>query len=167
MLFRLEYGFVENDPLILGALQFYTRMFNDEKIANPELKEKYIKRIQDLIRNEYILKYYENNGQLLEMLLNGILKYMSLEGFCHLSSSLMTKIISPACFGARGKSSDGSTLIKVTKLFFENNPTIFNEFMDNYNKIMNKAMTSYTSSHTDSYNVIYFLTLSVLSETRD
>jgi hypothetical protein len=153
MLFSLDYGFTSEDPLIIHTLYFYTKMFNDEKIANPELKEKFIKRMQELIKKDYILKYYERDNMLLELLLNGILKYMALEGFCSMSSSLMVKIVSPACFGNQQNNGGRNTLIKVTKAFFETHPNTFNEFMENFNKIINKIMTAYTSALTDTFNV--------------
>jgi hypothetical protein len=153
MLFCLDYNFKQDDPLLHHTLYFYTKMFHDEKIANPELKEKFIKRMQELLKKDFVLKFYETDSTLLELLLNGILKYMALEGYCSMTSSLMVKIVSPACFGSNKNNDERNTLIKVTKTFFETHPTMFNEFMENFNKNINKVMTIYTGALTDSTNV--------------
>jgi hypothetical protein len=162
ILLCLDYEFTSDDKLIYNTLLFYTTLFNDEKIANPELKEKFIRRIQELLKQDYILKFYERDNTLLELLLNGILKYMALDGFFSMSSSLMIKIVFPACFSEHEKNNERSNLIKVTKYFFENNPNVFQEFMENFNKLVNKVMTLYTSSRTDTFNVNIYLILANL-----
>jgi len=124
-------------------------MFNDTKIANPELKEGFINKISYFLRKKKLLKYFEQNEELLEMLIKGLIQFMTNDTYCHLASENMVKIIKPSCFGQNFKNKKGQ-LIKVVKMFFDNNIQVFHEFMDNYYKLLNKVMTDYTMSLTQA-----------------
>lgn len=146
----------ESDRFIYSVLKLYTTLFSDEKIKNPDIKENLIGKIQKFISNKTILKYYEKDQDLLNMLLLGILKYMSIENMCYTSSELMVQIIKPLCFNENSSMTENSKMTEVTKIFFETNQKAFSEFMDNFNKLINKIMTNYTSALTDCVNVIFF-----------
>jgi hypothetical protein len=135
-------------------MQLYTALFNDDKIKNPELKENLINKIEKFVSNKTLLKYYEKNVNLLNLLFQGILKHMAIENMSYAASELMVEIIKPLCFSERGCLNDDSRMTEVTKQFFERNLEIFLDFMDNYNKLINKIMTNYTSALTDCVNVI-------------
>lgn len=142
------------DNFLYQIILFYTTLFNDQNIANPELKENFINKIHYFTKKKKFLNLYESNEDLLELLIKGLLKYMAIENMCHYASEIMVKIIKPSCFGQNLENFEKMALINVTKKFFENNVDTFHEFMDNYNKLINKVMTDYTLSLTEAANVL-------------
>jgi hypothetical protein len=149
--------FKDEDPYINFIIKLYTNQFNDDRINNPELKECLLAKIESFVTNKTLLKYYENDQILLRQLIEGILKHMADEERCYIASKLMGMIIKPLCFNENNVHNEKSRITEVTKKFFESNNQIFLEFMDNFNKLMNKIMTSYTTALTDCASVFIFL----------
>jgi hypothetical protein len=133
----------EEDNLIYEIVYFYTYLFNDPKIANPEIRESLIVKMKFFMSKKRIAKYYEKNYELIEILIKGILNYMSTELYCLTSCEIIIKIIKPLCFGPKGVSDEKNSFFNVAQKFFEENKSSFLDFMDSYTKIMNKAMTEY------------------------
>jgi hypothetical protein len=78
---------------------------------------------------------------------------MAIESMSYAASELMVQIIKPLCFSEDGQFHENIRMTEVTKRFFENNYEVFLEFMDNYNKLINKIMTNFSSALTDCVNV--------------
>lgn len=135
-------------------IYFYSLLFNDSTIANPELKETFMHKMAYFIRKKRMVKIFNQHHELLELLLKGLLKYMSVEGMYDKASDMIVKIIKPICFGEKTEKVEKMKLIEVTKKFFEDNNNVFLEFMDNYNKLINQAMTDYTISLTEAAHKI-------------
>lgn len=143
-----------NDDFFSELVYFYTLMFSDPTIANPEIKESLIAKINYLLKKDEINQIFEENKELFENLIRGLLNYMSVESYSHITCDILVKIIKPICFGQSQISDRFSGLIKATKTFFEKNEKVFLEFMDNYTKLVNKLMTEYSMSLSDSIQVI-------------
>ena len=134
----------KEDNFMYEIVYFYTFLYNDANIANPEIKESLISKMKFFMSKKRIAKYYEKNYELIEILIKGILNYMSLDLYSLTSCEIIVKIIKPLCFGPKGMIGEKNTFFNVAQKFFEENKNSFYDFMDNYTKIMNKAMTDYT-----------------------
>lgn len=143
----------EEDNFMYEIVYFYSYLFNDSKIANPEIKESLLLKIKFFMGKKQIAKYYEKNYELIEILIKGILNYMSTEMYCLTSCEIIIKIIKPLCFGPHCTSGEKNTFFNVTQKFFETNKNSFMEFMDSYTKIMNRSMTDYTVAVTEAEQV--------------
>jgi hypothetical protein len=106
------------------------------------------------MKKKEISKIYEDNSEITEHLIKGLLSYMSIESLCHISCEIMVKIIKPICFGNQNYINEKENLLNITKNFFENNIDSFHEFMDNYTKLINKVMTEYTITLNECSNKI-------------
>jgi hypothetical protein len=132
------------DKFTLEIMFFYTSLFSDQKIANPEIKELLISKIEYFINKKALSKTIEENYNLLELLIKGLLNYMSSESLSHVACEIIVKIIKPMCFGTNFINFEKGALVNVTKKFFEYNPQAFQEFMTNYSKFINKVMTDFS-----------------------
>jgi hypothetical protein len=146
----------EDDNLLYEIVYFYSYLFNDSKIANPEIKESLIVKMKFFISKKRIAKYYEKNYLLIEILIKGILNYMSSDQYCLTSCEIIIKIIKPLCFGPKGFIGEKNSFFNVAKKFFEENKKSFLDFMDSYTKIMNRAMTDYSVALNEAENVKNF-----------
>jgi hypothetical protein len=141
------------DNLIYEIVYFYTYLFNDTTIANPEIRDSLLLIMKFFMSRKKIGKFYEKYYELIELLIKGILNYMSNENYCLTSCEIIIKIIKPVCFGPNGFSVDKNPFFNLAQKFFETNRTSFLEFMDSYSKIINKAMTEYTLNLNDAETV--------------
>lgn len=122
-------------------------MFANEQIANPELKDAFILTIDFLVNEKQVFDIIKKKDNLFEMLIKGLLNYMTVEATCHSASDILVKLFKPFCFGeATTKFEQKDTILNVTSDFFKSHPKIFTDFMDSYNKMMNKIMTDYIMS---------------------
>jgi len=144
----------EEDNMIYEIVYFYTYLFNDAKIANPEIRESLIVKMKFFMSKKRIAKYYEKNYELIEILIKGILNYMSTDLYCLTSCEIIIKIIKPLCFKPKDTSEDKNSFFNVAQKFFEENKNSYLDFMDSYTKIMNRAMTEYTVAVNESEHVI-------------
>jgi hypothetical protein len=144
----------KNDDFTFEIVYFYTYLFGDQTIANPDIKESLILKIKYFMKKKEISKIYEENIEVIEYLIKGLLNYMSIESLCHVSCEIMVKIIKPMSFGNSTGILERVRLVEVTQKFFENNLKTFHEFMDNYTKLINKVMTEYTITLNESSNKI-------------
>jgi hypothetical protein len=106
------------------------------------------------IREKSLISILTKNKVLIEMILKGLLKYMGVDNLCNHACEILVKIFKPSSFGRKTSGLEKGILIDLTKEFFENNPTVFQEFMDNYNKMINKIMTEYTVALSDASKVM-------------
>lgn len=148
----------EEDNLIYEIVYFYTYLFNDNTIASPEIRDSLLIKMKFFMSKKKIGKYYEKYYDLIEFLIKGILNYMSNENYCLTSCEIIIKIIRPVCFGPHF-STEKNPFFNVATKFFENNKTTFLDFMDSFTKIMNRAMTEYSSGLSDADSVKKFLFL--------
>lgn len=63
----------KDDNFIFQIVYFYTLLFADQSIANPELKETFLSRIKYFLSKKRCLKIYEESPQLVSYLIKGIL----------------------------------------------------------------------------------------------
>lgn len=146
----------KDDNFLAELIQFYSSMFGDESIANPEIRESLIYKMDYLLKKKETALIFSNQKELIENLIKGLLNYMSIESLSHVSCDIIVKIIKPICFGQTDQNVEKSTrLVNVTKQFFEGNVDTFHEFMDNYIKLINKVMTEYTMSLSEAKQVKY------------
>jgi hypothetical protein len=59
----------KNDDFICEVVYFYTLLFSDNTIANPEIKENLILVIKYFMKKKSILKIYEEKKELTEFLM--------------------------------------------------------------------------------------------------
>ena len=143
----------KNDDFISEIVYFYTLLFSDNTIANPEIKENLILVIKYFMKKKSILKIYEEQKELTEFLIKGLLNYMSMESLFHIACEIIVKIVKPSCFGEE-QSITGQKGSILLSQFFENNLGSLQEFMDNYTKLINKVMTEYTIALNECNNKI-------------
>ena len=89
----------EKDDFIQNIVEFYLILFSDEKIANPELKESFLKKVNFLLEKKILEEFYEEDAQIFERLIKGLLKDLKGDSLSHNASKILLKIISPICFG--------------------------------------------------------------------
>jgi hypothetical protein len=143
-----------NDDWNYEMVFFYTSLFADPCIANPELKESLIQKMKFFIKKKAVAIIFEEKPDLLEKIIKGLLHYMSIENLCHIACEIMVKIIKPICFGEVKNFYEKNKLVEVTKKFFESDVKTFHEFMQNYSKLINKVMTDYTIVLNEAANKI-------------
>ena len=88
-----------NDDFVQNIVEFYLLLFADEKIANPELKESYLRKVNLLLEKQIIEEYFEDNDKIFESLIKGLLKDIKGDVLSHSASKILLKLISPICFG--------------------------------------------------------------------
>ena len=96
----------KDDNFAYQIVYFYTLLFSDQTIANPELKESFLNRIKYFLNKKRCLKIYEESSLLVSLLIKGnvllnkgILHYMSIDSYASISSEIFLKIIQPWVFG--------------------------------------------------------------------
>lgn len=151
---NVDFPFSKEDNYVYQILYFYCQLFNDSNIANPELRENFMGKISFFLKKKFLMKEFDQNQILLEMLIKGLMKNMTNDIMSHYASQNMVKLIKPSCFGEKNATEARINLILVVKKFFEDNLDVFHEFMDNYNKLLNKIMTDYTVSLTEASSKI-------------
>jgi hypothetical protein len=134
----------KEDNFTYEIVYFYTLLFSDMNIANPEIRESLIYKIKFLIKKKRSAELYEKHNELVDFLIKGLLKYMTIESLSHIACEIMVKIVKPICFGPTDIQYEKTDLVNVSQKFFENNISTFHDFMDNYTKLINKIMTDYT-----------------------
>ena len=88
-----------NDDFVQNIVEFYLTLFADEKIANPELKEGFLRKVNILLEKQIIEEYFEDNEEIFESLIKGLLKDIKGDILSHSASRILLKLISPICFG--------------------------------------------------------------------
>ena len=88
-----------NDDFVQNIVEFYLILFADEKIANPELKEGFLRKVNILLEKQIIEEYFEDNEEIFESLIKGLLKDIKGDILSHSASKILLKLISPICFG--------------------------------------------------------------------
>ena len=88
-----------NDDFVQNIVEFYLLLFADEKIANPELKESYLRKVNILLEKQIIEEFFEDNDKIFESLIKGLLKDIKGDVLSHSASKILLKLISPICFG--------------------------------------------------------------------
>ena len=82
-----------------NIVEFYLTLFADERIANPELKESLLRKVNFLLEKQIIEEYFDDNEQIFESLIKGLLKDIKGDILSHSASKILLKLISPICFG--------------------------------------------------------------------
>ena len=98
-----------NDDFVQNIVEFYLLLFADEKIANPELKESYLRKVNILLERQIIEEYFEDNDKIFESLIKGLLKDIKGDVLSHSASKILLKLISPICFGYKVFSKNSRT----------------------------------------------------------
>jgi hypothetical protein len=89
----------EKDDFVKNIVEFYLTLFADERIANPELKESLLRKVNFLLEKQIIEEYFDDNEQIFESLIKGLLKDIKGDILSHSASKILLKLISPICFG--------------------------------------------------------------------
>ena len=161
----------ENDDFVKNIVEFYLILFADEKIANPELKEGFLRKVNFLLEKQIIEEFYEENNKIFELLIKGLLKDIKVDVLSHSASKILLKLITPICFGYKifskynkkqknkyfyntNKNNQNTKkgvyqfkeemLVDKLKKYFEGNFNILEEFLKSYGSILNKVMTNYS-----------------------
>ena len=88
-----------DDDFVQNIVEFYLKLFADEKIANPELKESLLRKVSLLLEKQILEEYFEDNEEIFESLIKGLLKDIKGDILSHSASKILLKLISPICFG--------------------------------------------------------------------
>ena len=91
--------YFEKDDFVKNIVEFYLTLFADERIANPELKESLLRKVNFLLEKQIIEEYFDDNEQIFESLIKGLLKDIKGDILSHSASKILLKLISPICFG--------------------------------------------------------------------
>jgi hypothetical protein len=161
----------DNDDFVKNLVEFYLILFADEKIANPELKEGFLRKVNFLLEKQIIEEFYEDNNKIFELLIKGLLKDIKVDVLSHSASKILLKLITPICFGYKifskynkkqknkyfyntNKNNQNTKkgvyqfkeemLVDKLKKYFEGNFNILEEFLKSYGSILNKVMTNYS-----------------------
>ena len=165
--------YFDKDDFVQNLVEFYLMLFADEKIANPELKEGLLKKVNFLLEKQIIEEYYEDNDKIFELLIKGLLKDIKVDVLSHSASKILLKLITPICFGYKIFSKyikkqknkylfntsknnlnpnqkkgiyqfKDEMLVDKLKKYFQGNFNILEEFLKSYGNILNKVMTNYS-----------------------
>ena len=161
----------EKDDFVQNLVEFYLMLFADEKIANPELKEGFLKKVNFFLEKQIVEEYYEDNNKIFEYLIKGLLKDIKVDVLSHTASKILLKLITPICFGYKIFSKyirkqksrylfnvskniqnkqkgvyqfKEEMLVDKLKSYFSGNFNILEEFLKSYQSILNKVMTNYS-----------------------
>ena len=161
----------EKDDFVQNLVEFYLILFADEKIANPELKEGFLKKVNFFLEKQIVEEYYEEDNKIFELLIKGLLKDIKVDVLSHSASKILLKLIAPICFGYKifskynkkqknryiynsnknnGNKKKGiyqfnnEMLVEYLKKYFQGNFNILEEFLKSYGSILNKVMTNYS-----------------------
>ena len=87
------------DDFVQNLVEFYLILFADERIANPELKESLLRKVNLLLEKQILEEYFEDNEKIFESLIKGLLKDIKGDILSHSASRILLKLISPIFFG--------------------------------------------------------------------
>ena len=124
----------EKDDFVKNIVEFYITLFADERIANPELKESLLRKVNYLLEKQIIEEYFDENEQIFESLIKGLLKDIKGDILSHSASKILLKLISPICFGYK-VFSKSSKVEKKQNLF---NTNKIDSSINNKDKIQGK-----------------------------
>jgi len=145
----------KNNDYIICILKFYLYLFQDETIANPEIREKLLNKINFLIKKNYFLSFFEKDEQLFDNLIKGLLNDIKGDSLSNQACKILLKIIYPFCFGNKENESNLSSnnnknIKEKIKKYFSGDFSYFKDFIINYNKYLNTVMTEYTINLTNT-----------------
>lgn len=89
----------KDDNFSFQILYFYTKLFSDSSIANPELKETFLNRTKYFLGRKLCVEIFEQSNVLVSHLIRGILIYMAMDSYASASSDILLEIIKPTSFG--------------------------------------------------------------------
>ena len=117
-----------DDDFVKNIVEFYLILFADERIANPELKESYLKKVNILLEKQIIEEFYEDNEKIFESLIKGLLKDIKGDTLSHGACKILLKLITPICFGYKYFSKNSR--IQKKRYFFNSAKIINNNLTD-------------------------------------
>ena len=145
--------FFSKDNYVDLFYNFYLKMFSDEKITNPEIRESLYKKVFFLLeKKQKIKRNNDNNTLLIEYLMKGILANMKNESYALLSCKILMKLVEQNCFSYQimnGKSSlekNNNIFSKYTQKYLSDNNDVLNGFLQNYSRLTNDIMTTFAIS---------------------
>lgn len=136
----------KNNDYIICMLKFYLYLFQDETIANPEIREKLLNKINFFIKKNYFITYFEKDEQLFDNLIKGLLNDIKGDSLSNQACKILLKIIYPFCFTIKENESNNSnnkSIKEKIKKYFSGDFKVFKDFIINYNKYLNSVMTEY------------------------
>ena len=136
-----------DDDFVKNIVEFYLILFADERIANPELKESYLKKVNILLEKQIIEEFFEDNEKIFESLIKGLLKDIKGDTLSHGACRILLKLISPICFGYKYFSKNSRIqkkryLFNSAKIIINNNLTDLKEGKNINNNIYNNKKES-------------------------
>ena len=141
-------SFFSNDDYIQSMLNLYLHLFSDNTIANPDIREKLLDKVNFLIKHYYA--FFEGNCELLTFLIDGIINAMQKDFISHKASKLFLKEILPFCFGYKDANANNSVLkhksfsLSIKEYFLKEKAKIFEGYINFYFPLLNKTITAFT-----------------------
>ena len=120
--------YFKDDDYVQSVLRLYLYLFSDNTIANPDIREKLLDKVQFIIKHYYT--YFTLHNELYTFLIDGIINNMQKDFLSHKASKLFLKEIMPFCFGYdysnSGNSSNSSSSSNINNNNNNNNNNISN-----------------------------------------
>ena len=148
--------FFSGDDYIQSVLKLYLYLFSDNTIANPDIREKLLDKVNFLIKHYYtFFEGDDDDTQLFTFLIDGIINDMQKDFISHKASKLFLKEILPCCFGYSSDTTTTTTTtvssskhksftLSIKEYFLKEKNKIFNGYINFYFPLLNKTITSFT-----------------------
>ena len=142
--------YFSGDDYVQSVLKLYLCLFSDNTIANPDIREKLLDKVNFLIKHYYT--FFEGDGELFTFLIDGIINDMQKDFISHKASKLFLKEILPFCFGYTNDTANAnnnahkhkSFTLSIKEYFLKEKNKIFDGYINFYFPLLNKTVTSFT-----------------------
>ena len=133
----------EKDDYVQSIIEFYIYLFSDKTIANPELREKFLYKVNFFIKKNSSFLNVNGNESLFNNLINGLMNDIKVESLSLASCSVLLSIVGSMCLGYEEKCV-GNEIIKKVVQYYQKNQELLKSFLTTFFDLVNKKMTSFT-----------------------
>lgn len=134
--------YFKNDDYIQSIIQLYVFLFSDKSIANPELREKLLSKVNFFIKKSIWFSLIDNKESIYDNLLMGLMNDMKVSSLSHYACTILLKMVTPLCVGYEDTLNNKEMMIYIKK-YYETNLSKLNDFINTFFKILNQRMTSF------------------------
>lgn len=146
IIFQINQLKYTSNKTIYNMLYLFNEILSNKNINNPEIIDILIKSQSLFVKNSLTNKIYMQNKSILTGFIHSHLNHILNEPYQILVFQNIFSLIKPACFIENSKIEEKLLLKNILKDVFLNNNDFYLLFLDSYNTIVNKELTSYSIS---------------------
>lgn len=132
----------KNDDYIQSIIQLYIFLFSDKSIANPELREKLLTKVNFFIKKNNWFSFVDLKESIYVNLLVGLMNDIKVPSLSHYACTILLTIVAPLCVGYEDRTNNKEMVLYIKK-YYENNLSKLDDFINTFFRLLNQRMTSF------------------------